>query len=186
MRDQASSDHGDTFPCVTTADFPAESYRDRIAGALPREQLRDSLRELERTRREIDTMIDQIRNVLALSNGTARSYPPKREAVLQLMRQRPGRRMALSEIRAELIERGWLPDTKKAGHALQMTVLSLLKEGILERPETGFYVLPQYSIPAATREVAFPSFGAVPLPSSAHLGAEVVTPTNLHGREGEG
>ncbi len=50
--------------------------------------------------------------------------------------------MKLSEIRDEMIRRGWLAQTEqKAAHALQMMLSTLAKEGKVDRPAFGVYRL---------------------------------------------
>jgi len=172
---------------MTTTEYPLDAYRDRVVSLMPLGQMKLALAELQATRREIDERIDQLQEVLAAwGNGATRRFPPKRQAVLEFLSQRPSRRMALSEIRTELVERGELADTRKAAHALQMTMLKLLKEGILERPEQGVYVLPQHALPEVRRSVAFPSYDAVVFPNRAleDEGARFATP-DLQRKEGE-
>jgi len=66
-------------------------------------------------------------------------YPPKRQAVLRLLAEAPGRSWKLSDIRDVLIQRRWLEDSEKARHALQVTVLNMAKRGDIEKPRKGIY-----------------------------------------------
>jgi hypothetical protein len=66
-------------------------------------------------------------------------YPAKRLAVLRLLSESPGRALRLSDIRSALVHRGWLEDSDKARHALQVALLGMAKRGELEKPRTGFY-----------------------------------------------
>jgi hypothetical protein len=66
----------------------------------------------------------------------------RREAIEAVMKSDPERAWRLSEVRATLIARGWLPDTEESNHRLQVAVSRMFKRKQLERPQTGFYKLP--------------------------------------------
>jgi hypothetical protein len=72
---------------------------------------------------------------------TDQRHPPKRMAVLRLLSETPGRTWRLADIRKTLVERGWLEDSDRARHALQVALLGMAKRGELEKPRTGFYRL---------------------------------------------
>ena len=67
------------------------------------------------------------------------AYPPKRLAVTRLLAERPSYSWKLSEIRDALVERGWLEDSEKARHALQVVILKMAKSGEVGKPDTGIY-----------------------------------------------
>lgn len=82
---------------------------------------------------------------------TPQEYPPKRQAVLRLLSEAPGRSWKLSDIRDVLIQRRWLEDTDKARHALQVTVLNMAKRGDIEKPRKGIYRVSSGRVATARR-----------------------------------
>jgi hypothetical protein len=48
--------------------------------------------------------------------------------------------MRLSDVRLMLVKRGWLSDSDKDYHRLQMMASNMVKAGQLKRPEQGLYV----------------------------------------------
>jgi hypothetical protein len=62
-------------------------------------------------------------------------------AVLRFLSETTGRAWRLADLKAALIGRGWLEDSDRARHALQVTVLAMAKRGELEKPRTGYYSL---------------------------------------------
>jgi hypothetical protein len=104
--------------------------------------LRESLAELEALRGEVENRIKAISDFLRQIDGPP-EYPRKREAVLSYFDEAGDRPVTLAEIRTALIERRQIAPTRKAAHALQMTLTTLYKEGLLERLRNGVYVLPQ-------------------------------------------
>jgi hypothetical protein len=67
----------------------------------------------------------------------------RREAVRAIMSEAPGHPFKLAEVRLQMIRRGFMPDTENAGVGLQMVMASMAKRGELQRPEKGYYVLPE-------------------------------------------
>src|SRR5262249_8277662 len=108
---------------------------------LPLEEMRESLAELQSMRAMIDEQIDALKRLLDTVTDGRSSYPRKRDAVLALLEERVGGEMPLAQIRAHLIARGEIPDTPKAAHALQMTLSTLAREGLVERVKQGIYRL---------------------------------------------
>jgi hypothetical protein len=58
----------------------------------------------------------------------------------------------LSDVRDTLVKRGWLTDSDKDYHRLQMMASNMVKAGQLRRPEQGLYVAANGS----TRQEAIP------------------------------
>ncbi len=77
------------------------------------------------------------------TNGTpGKEIPPLRKAVLSVMTEKPqGLGIRLTELNKDLQERGWLTDSKKDHHRLQMMASTLVKENKLSRPAKGYYEL---------------------------------------------
>jgi hypothetical protein len=65
--------------------------------------------------------------------------PTRADALLRLLGEDPDRTWKLSELRDELIARGWLEDTREASASLQVTASKLTRAGRIERPEAGHY-----------------------------------------------
>lgn len=83
-----------------------------------------------------------------------KDVPPLRKAILSVMTEKPeGQRVRLPELSKDLQERGWLTDSKKDHHRLQMMASTLVKERKLSRPAKGFYELASES---ETSQVALP------------------------------
>jgi hypothetical protein len=72
--------------------------------------------------------------------ATAR-MPTKRQAVLALLSEDPEQPRQLVEIRRELIRRGWMTETRKSHHALEVAVRAMEDRGELLRPRKGVYVI---------------------------------------------
>lgn len=85
--------------------------------------------------------------------------PPKRLAVLRLLAETPGRAWRLAEVRQALIERGWLEDSDRASHALQVTLLGMAQRGELNKPRTGFYRIPTDE---TAEQIGMPTMMAAP------------------------
>lgn len=129
---------------------------------LPREQLREALAELQTMRAVIDEQIDALRRLLEPVAFTGKTtYPRKRDAVLGLLRERAGSEMPLAQIRAHLVTRGEIPNTRKAAHALQMMLSTLAREGEVERVKQGVYRIKSYSGPGLFTELADPAPGTI-------------------------
>jgi hypothetical protein len=78
----------------------------------------------------------------AASDDGGSDIPPLRRAILAVMNGRPeGTTVRLPELSADLQERGWLTDSKKDMHRLQMMASTLVKENKLFRPAKGYYQL---------------------------------------------
>ena len=108
-----------------------------------------------------------------------RQFPPKRLAVLRLLGEAPGRAWRLADIRQTLINRGWLEDSDRARHALQVTLLAMAKRGELEKPATGFYRMANgnHSLESGTDEPGGPpSRGSVPGESEGGAAQAQVAP----------
>ena len=144
-------------------DATAEALLDWI-DAFPTKQLERRLAALLMQRRDLDVEIRFLQNQLLryrqyledlrpgeagapatpsrsrdAGQRTTDARPAKRLAVLRLLSETPGRTWRLSDLRDELTKRGWLEDSDKARHALQVTMLSMAKRGEIEKPRTGFY-----------------------------------------------
>lgn len=134
---------------VRTVQGVASALRE-WATTFPENELREAISALEQKRREIEDELELFQAALtaaedlrAKANGNGHRRPPsKREAVLELLREQPDTEYKLSEIRSALIERGVMPDTDRASHALQMTVQNMFaRYGEVDRPRPGFYKL---------------------------------------------
>jgi hypothetical protein len=78
----------------------------------------------------------------ANGGGAVKEIPPLRKAVLSVMTEKPqGLGIRLTELNKDLQERGWLTDSKKDHHRLQMMASTLVKENKLSRPAKGYYEL---------------------------------------------
>jgi hypothetical protein len=128
--------------------FPAKRVERRLTELLARR------RELDVEIRFLQTQLVRWRDYLAELRGEERpqvappqatsrteqrEYPTKRQAVLRLLSENPRRPWKLSEMRETLVKRGWLEDSGRAAHALQVTVLKMAKAGQIEKPEVGVY-----------------------------------------------
>jgi hypothetical protein len=133
--------------------------------AFPTKELERRLSYLLKERRDLDVEIRFLQTQLVrfrqyledLKPGTAEAalmdagshpgarqrpqHPPKRMAVLRFLSETPGRAWRLADIKVALTKRGWLEDSDRARHALQVTVLGMAKRGEIEKPRTGFYRL---------------------------------------------
>lgn len=106
--------------------------------------------------KELQQQADDLRAQLALveaaitirlgvdrANGTPNGEPAaptsKRKAILRLLREDPEREWKLSNIRAELVTRGWLEDSGQASHSLGVTASKMYGRGELERPRAAHY-----------------------------------------------
>ena len=98
------------------------------------EDVQAKLRYIEQARRMLDSTAQ------TGTNGHSAPVPSKREAALAVLAE-IGVPMKLSEIRDEMIRRGWLAPDEKAAHALQMMLSTLVKEGKVDRPAYGVYRL---------------------------------------------
>jgi hypothetical protein len=68
--------------------------------------------------------------------------PTKAQAVTTVMRTSPHTTWKLDDLRRALVAHGWIEDTKRASHGLQVVTSTMVQRGQLERPEKGFYRLP--------------------------------------------
>jgi len=69
--------------------------------------------------------------------------PPqnRRKAILALMGEQPDRTWHYRDFRAEMIRNGWLEPDARADHALGVAMGKMVKDGLLHRPERGYYRL---------------------------------------------
>jgi hypothetical protein len=134
-------------------DVPAQILEislDQWLDSFPIDKVQAQLAELERTKGTIEAAIESLNRRLAIwaamrehqagFDNSARR-PSKRDAVVTLLERDPYREFAASEIRDKLIEDGLLEDSKKARHALEMTLSNMVKRGEAVRPRKGFYKL---------------------------------------------
>jgi hypothetical protein len=120
-----------------------------------------ALQEEQSTWRTLYGLTQQLGS--ATGNGvsqeeSAKEIPPLRRAITVVMNEKPeGTTVRLPELSADLQERGWLTDSKKDMHRLQMMASTLVKEKKLSRPQKGYYQLasgssaPQDAPPDAQR-----------------------------------
>lgn len=101
----------------------------------------------------------------------ATEIPPLRRALIVVMNEKPeGTTARLPELSADLQERGWLTDSKKDMHRLQMMASTLVKENKLFRPAKGYYQLasgsdaPQGALPDAQKNGDSEPLSMVPRP----------------------
>jgi hypothetical protein len=104
--------------------------------------LRESLKDLENLRDEVEARIRAISDFLKQIDGP-KAYPRKRDAVLRYFETTGDKPVSLSEIRDFLTREKLIAPTSKAAHALQMTLTTLVKEGQIERVRPGHYILPR-------------------------------------------
>jgi hypothetical protein len=122
------------------------------------ERADSNLADMERERRRLDEAIAVLeakrqtwvaaiaataRSDSAIANAleTTARMPTKRQAVLALLSEDPERPRQLVEIRRELIKRGWMTETRKSHHALEVAVRAMEDRGELLRPRKGVYLL---------------------------------------------
>lgn len=75
-------------------------------------------------------------------NGSAAAAPKsRREAVLALLGENPDHAWKLAEIRAAMVERGWLAPDDSVAHSLGVVVSKMARSGEIARPQTGYYQL---------------------------------------------
>jgi len=104
-----------------------------------------ALQEEQSTWRTLYGLAQQLGS--AETNGASHEEPPKeipplRRAITVVMNEKPeGTTVRLPELSADLQERGWLTDSKKDMHRLQMMASTLVKENKLFRPAKGYYQL---------------------------------------------
>lgn len=78
-----------------------------------------------------------------LVNQNGESKPTLRQAItLVLENKGPGSAMRLRDIGDELVRRGWLGQSERDNHRLQMMASDMKKKDQLERPGYGLYRLP--------------------------------------------
>ena len=65
----------------------------------------------------------------------------RREAVLALLGEKPDHAWKLAEMRAAMVQRGWLAADDSAAHALGVVVSKMARSGEIARPQTGYYQL---------------------------------------------
>jgi hypothetical protein len=65
--------------------------------------------------------------------------PTRADALLRLLAEDPDRTWKLSDLRVELVARGWLEDTREASASLQVTASKLTRAGRIARPGAGRY-----------------------------------------------
>ena len=142
-----------TLPDDDRAVLPArylEKRLDQWIDDFPIDAVKTQLEELERERGSIEAAIASFRRRLeiwgamrahAQGHGDKVPKPRKRDAVLNLLEQDPGRTFALSEIRDRLITDGLLEDSDKARHALDVTLSNMRRRGEVTRVRKGFYRL---------------------------------------------
>jgi hypothetical protein len=104
------------------------------------------LQDEQNTWRTLYGLTQQLGGLPSNGNGApspvSEEIPPLRQAVLSVMNEkRDGTGVRLAELSADLRERGWLSDTKKDAHRLQMMASTLVKENKLFRPAKGVYQL---------------------------------------------
>jgi len=104
-----------------------------------------ALQEQQSTWRTLYGLTQQLGS--APTNGASheepsKEIPPLRRALTVVMNEKPeGTTVRLPELSADLQERGWLTDSKKDMHRLQMMASTLVKENKLFRPAKGYYQL---------------------------------------------
>jgi hypothetical protein len=116
------------------------------------DQVRDEIASLEYEQSRLDVLIadarqreatfERTRQIISgkgSRNGNGHTPLSKREAVMALLAENPGRELRLSAIREALVERAQIAPDKKTAHTLQMTLSTLVKEQKLVRPRMGFY-----------------------------------------------
>jgi hypothetical protein len=120
----------------------------------PSREVKAQIAELESARARLEDALRSLHTQLALwdaarraasTNGPRgrdvrdRPLPPKREAILHVLSERPDHTFRLAEIREILLARGWMPAGRKAAHALEVAATTLAKRGEIDRPRRGFY-----------------------------------------------
>ncbi len=147
-----------------------EAQLDDWVGSFPIASIRAHLKALEHQKGTIEAAIESLNRRLAIwqamraheaGQGDLVPKPSKRDAVLGLLERDPHREVAHSEIRSRMIEDGLLEDSRKARHALEMTLSNMTKRGEVTRVRKGFYKL------------------------APQQGARSVLPTNVQSRDGE-
>jgi len=118
----------------------AEQEIERIDGEIK------ALQEEQNTWRTLYGLTRQLGEIPAngrpANGGSVKEIPPLRQAVLSVMTEKPkGLGIRLTELSKDLQERGWLTDSKKDHHRLQMMGSTLVKEKKLSRPAKGYYEL---------------------------------------------
>jgi hypothetical protein len=103
------------------------------------------LQEQQNTWRTLYGLTQQLGNTStngATHEEPSKEIPPLRRALTVVMNEKPeGTTVRLPELSADLQERGWLTDSKKDMHRLQMMASTLVKENKLFRPAKGYYQL---------------------------------------------
>ena len=104
------------------------------------------LQEEQNTWRTLYGLTRQLGEVAANGHSqemaATKEAPPLRQAILSVMNEKPeGMVVRLSELSEDLQERGWLAESKKETHRLQMMASTLVKENKLSRPAKGYYQL---------------------------------------------
>jgi len=129
------------------------------AAAVPLEHVVRELETLERERLRLDARIALLKRhvgllsaVRAFANGSAAPLPvpSKRDAILRVLAENPTSALKLSEIREELVRRGWLAGDRRSVHALEVAITSMARRGDLRRVRRGLYEL----APPPSHEVA--------------------------------
>jgi hypothetical protein len=108
--------------------------------ARERDRVENSIAELEAKRRAWAHALEATSGSIGSTPGSARDrLPTKRQAVLALLSEDTSKTWRLLEIRRELIRRGWMTETRRSQHALEVAVRAMEDRGELTRPTTGCY-----------------------------------------------
>lgn len=146
-----------------------DGWVERWLQALPVEDVHREVEQLEARIAELQAEIDKRRDLLAmrerwLEGGAAVAQAPepspepapaeapapdppavtperptRADALLRLLAEDPDRTWKLSDLRVELVARGWLEDTREASASLQVTASKLTRAGRITRPGAGRY-----------------------------------------------
>jgi hypothetical protein len=142
-----------------------DGWVERWLEALPVEDVHREVEQLQGRIAELQAEIEKRRDLLAmrerwLDGGVAKAEAPevspepapvedppavtperptRADALLRLLAEDPDRTWKLSDLRVELVARGWLEDTREASASLQVTASKLTRAGRIERPGAGRY-----------------------------------------------
>jgi hypothetical protein len=142
-----------------------DGWVERWLQTLPVEDVHREVEQLEARIAELQAEIDKRRELLAMRErwldgdaseaeapepapeeapapdrpAVSADRPTRADALLRLLAEDPDRTWKLSDLRVELVARGWLEDTREASASLQVTASKLTRAGRIARPGAGRY-----------------------------------------------